>query len=76
MFRNNRTLTYALIGIVGVAVALALGFNSAFLLVLVICPLMMFFMMRSMGPMSGHHSTPDKNDRDGHRGDRDTNTGR
>ena len=53
MFRNNRTMTYALIGIVGVAIALAVGFNPAFLLVLVICPLMMFFMMRSMGGMRG-----------------------
>ena len=76
MFRNNRTTTYALIGIVGVAIALAVGFNPAFLLVLVICPLMMFFMMRSMGPMIGHDHTPEKNDRDGDRGDRDSNTGR
>ena len=53
MFRNNRTMTYVMIGVVGVAIALAFGFNPAFLLVLAICPLMMFFMMRSMGNMGG-----------------------
>lgn len=42
-FRNNRTRTYVMIGIVGVAITLAFGFNPAFLLVLAICPLMMFF---------------------------------
>ncbi len=82
MFRNNRTMTYVMIGIVGVALALAFGFNPAFLLVLAICPLMMFFMMRSMGNMGGHgnesqdlgsHDT----DRDSDdRVDRDANSGR
>ena len=33
MFRNNRTMTYVMIGIAGVALALAFGFNPGFLLV-------------------------------------------
>ena len=79
MFRNNRTMTYAMIGIVGLALALAFGFNPAFLLVLAICPLMMFFMMRSMGNMDGHdHSSrdtdQDQEDRD--RDDGDAKAGR
>jgi Protein of unknown function (DUF2933) len=82
MFRNNRTMTYVMIGIVGVAIALAVGFNPALLLVLAICPLMMFFMMRSMGNMGGHdhgsHDSGSRNvDRDSDdRVDRDANTGR
>ena len=81
MFRNNRTMTYAMMGIVGVALALAFGFNPAFLLVLAICPLMMFFMMRSMGNMGGHdHSTrnndQDRNDQDRNDQDRDQNRNR
>ena len=64
MFRNNRTMTYVMIGIVGVAIALALGFNPAFLLVLAICPLMMFFMMGSMGNMDGHDHGPRNKDQD------------
>lgn len=70
MFRNNRTMSYLMIGIVAVAVALAFGFNPAFLLVLAICPLMMFFMMRSMGSMGGQDRASHNNDRDGDR-DRD-----
>lgn len=77
MFRNNRTMTYVMIGIVGVAIALAFGFNPAFLLVLAICPLMMFFMMRSMGNMGGQHHGSRDTDRDSDdRVDRDANTGR
>jgi L-asparagine transporter-like permease len=77
MFRNNRTMTYVVIGIVGVALALAFGFNPAFLLVLAICPLMMFFMMRSMGNMGGHDHGSRDTDRDSDdRVDRDANTGR
>lgn len=82
MFRNNRTMTYVMIGLVGVALALAFGFNPAFLLVLAICPLMMFFMMRSMGNMGGHgHGSDDHESRDTDRDsddrvDRDVNTGR
>lgn len=86
MFRKNRTMTYLMIGIAGLGVALAFGFNPAFLLVLAICPLMMFFMMRSMGNMGGHdhgsggtghdHGSrhPDRDSDD--RVNRDTNTGR
>ena len=82
MFRNNRTMTYVMIGIAGVALALAFGFNPAFLLVLAICPLMMFFMMRSMGNMGGdNHGSHDHGSRDTDRDsddrvDRDANTGR
>ncbi len=79
MFRNNRTMTYVMIGIVGVALALAFGFNPAFLLVLAICPLMMFFMMRSMGNMGGHDHSSRDNDRDRddrNRNDRDAKAGR
>ena len=87
MFRNNRTMTYVMIGIAGVALALAFGFNPAFLLVLAICPLMMFFMMRSMGNMGGDnhgshdHGSHDHGSRDTDRDsddrvDRDANTGR
>lgn len=67
MFRKNRTMTYVMIGIAGLALALAFGFNPAFLLVLAICPLMMFFMMRSMGNMGNMG----KRDGDDH-GSRDT----
>ena len=79
MFRNNRTMTYVMLGIVGLGLALALGFNPMFLLVLAICPLMMFFMMRSMGNMGGKdRSTRDTDqDRDGRdRDDRDAKAGR
>lgn len=75
MFRN-RTLTYVMIGIAGVAIALALGFNPAFLLVLAICPLMMFFMMRSMGNMSGHDRSSRNNDEDRDQVDTDVKAGR
>ncbi len=82
MFRNNRTMTYVMVGIVGVALALAFGFNPVFLLVLAICPLMMVFMMRSMGKTGGedhgsHDRGPRDTDRDSYdRVDRDVNTGR
>lgn len=84
MFRSNRTMTYLMIAIVGVALALAFGFNPFFLLVLAICPLMMFFMMRSMGNMGGHehasrNNDPDRDDRDhdgGARDERDAKAGR
>ena len=76
MFRNNRTMTYAMIGIVGLALALAFGFNPAFLLVLAICPLMMFFMMGNMGghDHSSHDNNQDRNDQN--RDDRDPHAGR
>ena len=53
MCHGNRKSTYVMLGIAGLALALAFGINPAFLLVLAICPLMMFFMMRSMGGMGG-----------------------
>ena len=76
MFRNNRTMTYVMIGIVGVAIALASGFNPAFLLVLAICPLMMFFMMRSMGNMRGHDRSSRNSDGDRDQVDPDVKAGR
>lgn len=47
---GNRKSTYLMLGVVGVAIAIALasGMNPAFLLVVAICPLVMFFMMRTM----------------------------
>lgn len=51
---HGRKSTYLIVAIVGVAVALAFGINPAFLAVLAVCPLMMFFMMRTMDH-SGHH---------------------
>ena len=83
MFRSNRTMTYLMIAIVGVGLALAFGFNPFFLLLLAICPLMMFFMMRSMGNMGnmGKRDGDDHGSRDTDRDsddrvDRDANTGR
>ena len=81
MFRNNRTMTYVMIGIVGLALALAFGVNPGFLLVLAICPVMMFFMMRSMGNIGAmNHSSrdndQDRNDQDRDRDDSTTQSGR
>ena len=53
MCHGNRKSTYVMLGIAGLALALAFGINPGFLLLLVICPLMMFFMMGSMGGMGG-----------------------
>ena len=53
MWHRNRKSTYLMLGIAGLALALAFGINPGFLLLLAICPLMMFFMMRSMGAMAG-----------------------
>ena len=47
--------TYAVIGAAGLGLALATGINPSFLLILLVCPLMMFFMMKGMGDMSGQH---------------------
>ena len=57
MWHQSRRSTYVMLGIVGLALALALRINPVFLLALAICPLMMFFMMRSMGGMSGEDHT-------------------
>jgi hypothetical protein len=53
MCHGNRKSTYVMIGTAGLALALAFAFgiNPAYVLVLAICPLMMVFMMRSMGGM-------------------------
>ena len=48
----NRYPLYVMLGVGAVAVALGLGINPGFLLILLVCPLMMFFMMRTMGGMN------------------------
>ena len=53
MCHRSRKSTYVMLGVAGLALALAFGINPGFLLLLAICPLMMFFMMRSMGGMGG-----------------------
>ena len=50
---HGRKSTYLFVAIVAVAVALAFGVSPALLVVLAVCPLMMFFMMRTMDH-SGH----------------------
>ena len=49
MRHTNRIWTYVMIGIAALALALAFGINPGFLAVLLVCPLMMFFMMRGKG---------------------------
>ena len=39
---------YIVVGAVGLGLALALGINPGFLLIVLVCPLMMVFMMRGM----------------------------
>ena len=55
MRHGTRTSTYVMLGIagLGLAMALAFGINPGFVLLLAICPLMMFFMMQFMGGMGG-----------------------
>ena len=53
MGHGNRRSMSVMVGIAGLGLALAFGINPLFLLVLAVCPLMMFFMMRSMGGMGG-----------------------
>lgn len=65
MRHTNRIWTYVMIGIAALALALAFGINPGFLAVLLICPLMMFFMMRGMSDMgSGHDHTDSKSSDD------------
>ncbi|MEO8698194.1 MAG: DUF2933 domain-containing protein [Acidimicrobiales bacterium] len=54
--------TYVMLGVAGVALALAFAFDisPAYILIFAVCPLMMLFMMRSMGGMD------DKEDHTGH----------
>ncbi|MEP6661640.1 MAG: DUF2933 domain-containing protein [Acidimicrobiales bacterium] len=58
---RNRRSAYLMLGVAGLAVAIALGFgiNPAYLLLLAVCPLMMFFMMRHMGSMGAHEGQSD-----------------
>jgi hypothetical protein len=44
-------MMYVTLGLGGLALALALGINPGFWLLLALCPLMMFLMMRSMAGM-------------------------
>ena len=55
MCHANRKSTYVMLGVGALALALAFafGFNPGYVLILAVCPLMMFFMMRSMGGMGG-----------------------
>lgn len=53
VFKGGHKSAYAMLGVAGLALALAFGVSPVFLLILAICPLMMFFMMRSMGSMGG-----------------------
>lgn len=53
MHHRNRTSMYVMLGIAGLVLVLAFRINPAYLLILAVCPLMMFFMMRSMGGMGG-----------------------
>ena len=51
MCHGNRKSTYVMLGVAALALALAFVFDisPAYVLILAVCPLMMFFMMRSMG---------------------------
>jgi len=55
MCHQNRRTAYVLLGIVTLAPALAslLDFSVAYVLVVTLCPLLMFLMMWPMGEMSG-----------------------
>ena len=50
MCHGNRKSTFVMLGIAGMALALAFAFgiSPAYVLILAVCPLMMFFMMRGM----------------------------
>lgn len=64
---RNRIGTYILIGFGGLVLAWGFGINPAFLLLLVMCPLMMFFMMGSMGGRGhGAHGSPEVEDHRAH----------
>ncbi|HUP75593.1 MAG TPA: DUF2933 domain-containing protein [Acidimicrobiales bacterium] len=51
MCHGNRKSTYVMLGVAGLALTFAFDISPAYLLILAVCPLMMFFMMRSMGGM-------------------------
>jgi len=60
MCHGSRKSTYVMMGVAGLALALAFVFDisPAYVLILAVCPLIMFFMMRSMGGMgSGEDHT-------------------
>jgi hypothetical protein len=59
MFMKNHTMKYLLIAGAAVIAALAFGFNLGFLMIVAICPLMMFFMMSSMGGMGRKSNNSD-----------------
>ena len=50
---TDKNLRYGLAVAAGAALALWVGLPPALLLFLLVCPLMMLFMMRSMGGMGG-----------------------
>ena len=63
MCHGNRRTILTMLGVAGLALALALAFgiSPAYVLILAACPLMMVFMMRSMGG-----GTTDSEDHTGH----------
>jgi hypothetical protein len=63
MCHGNRETILTMLGVAGLALALALAFgiSPAYVLILAVCPLMMVFMMRSMGG-----SKTDNEDHTGH----------
>ncbi|MGQ0843006.1 MAG: DUF2933 domain-containing protein [Sporichthyaceae bacterium] len=50
---KNRYPLYGVAIVAGAALAIWAGLSPFFLLFLLVCPLMMFFMMRGMGGMGG-----------------------
>jgi len=60
---TNKNLKYGVVALVAAGIALVAGVPAYFLLVL-ICPVMMFFMMASM---SGGNGRGDANTQNGHR---------
>ena len=62
---ENKYPLYGALILAGAGVAIWAGLSPFFLLFLLVCPLMMFFMMRGMGGgMAGHSSTTKAEDPD------------
>ncbi len=63
---KNAYSGYGLALLAGGVVAIWLGLSPSFLLILLVCPLMMFFMMRGMhGGQEGDSTSPDEGTRSG-----------
>ena len=63
---HGNKMTYVMLGIGVVALALAFKVNIGFLIFLLVCPLMMFMMMRSMGSGGGMDGMHGGEDHTGH----------